>query len=144
MECLWPIFCGWKWEKKPNDAPCDGLSKVSYLDQFGGGGGGVGKWENLWNVRRASTHYVINAWLEKSGMLPNYAPWCGLEAYRRGVTMINYFWWKWKKLRMYMHRSSKPYIYLWSHFFWVNMPRGPAFREQYFLFYYTNRMSHTR
>ncbi len=32
-------------------------------------------------------HYLINAWLEKGGMLPNYAPWCGLEAYLRGVTM---------------------------------------------------------
>ncbi len=37
-------------------------------------------------------HYFINAWLEKSGMLPNYAPCCGLEANRRGVTVTNYFW----------------------------------------------------
>ncbi len=33
---------------------------------------------------RASTHYLINAWLDKGDMLPNYAPWCGREAYRRG------------------------------------------------------------
>ncbi len=36
-------------------------------------------------------HYLVNAWLEKSGMLRIYAPWCDLEAYRRGVTVINYF-----------------------------------------------------
>ncbi len=36
-------------------------------------------------------HY-LNAWFEKGGMIPYYAPWCGLEAYQRGVTVKNYFW----------------------------------------------------
>ncbi len=35
-------------------------------------------------------HYLINAWLEKGGMLPNDAPCGGLEAYRRGVTLTNF------------------------------------------------------
>ncbi len=53
-------------------------------------------------------------------MLPSYVPWCSLEAYRREVTVTNYFWWKWEKLRNYLgHRRSRPYIYLSSHFFWV-------------------------
>ncbi len=29
-----------------------------------------------------------------NGLLPNVCPWCGLEAYRRGVIVTNYFWWK--------------------------------------------------
>ncbi len=29
--------------------------------------------------------YLINAWLENDGMLPNYVPWSDLEAYRRVV-----------------------------------------------------------
>ncbi len=36
-------------------------------------------------------HYFINAWLEKGGVLSNYALWYGLEAYPRGVTVTNYF-----------------------------------------------------
>ncbi len=28
----------------------------------------------------------INAWLDKGCLLYIYAPWCGLEAYLRGVT----------------------------------------------------------
>ncbi len=55
-------------------------------------------------------------------MLPNYAPWCGLEAYQRGVIVTNYFCEKGKKLRKYVYGRSRPYIYLLSHFFWVNMP----------------------
>ncbi len=45
--------------------------------------------ETFW---RASTHYLIKVWLEKGSILPNYVPWCGLEAYKSGVTMKNYFW----------------------------------------------------
>ncbi len=37
-------------------------------------------------------YYLINAWLAKGGMLPTYDPWCGLEAYRRGVALTNYVW----------------------------------------------------
>ncbi len=37
-------------------------------------------------------HYLINALVEKSDILHNYSPWGGLEAYQRGVTVINYFW----------------------------------------------------
>ncbi len=29
-------------------------------------------------------HYLINAWLEKGGMLSNYDSWCGLEFYQSG------------------------------------------------------------
>ncbi len=37
-------------------------------------------------------HYLINAWLEKCDMLTNCAPWCGLQAYPRGVIVTNYLW----------------------------------------------------
>ncbi len=37
-------------------------------------------------------HYRINAWLDKGGMLSNYASRCGQEAKASGVTMINYLW----------------------------------------------------
>ncbi len=64
-----------------NDAPFDGpeayrrgITKPGPIMQGENG-------KNLWCFWRASKHYVINAWLVKSGMLPNYAPWCGLEAY---------------------------------------------------------------
>ncbi len=30
---------------------------------------------------RTLMRYLINAWLEEGAMLPNYAPWYGLEAY---------------------------------------------------------------
>ncbi len=44
-------------------------------------------------------HYLINAMLEKGGMLPSYAPWCcSLEAYQRGMTVTNYFWSKSKQI----------------------------------------------
>ncbi len=29
-------------------------------------------------------------------MLPDYAPWGGLEAYRREVTLVNSLWLKWE------------------------------------------------
>ncbi len=45
--------------------------------------------ETFW---RAPTHYLINAWLEKGGMLPNYTPWYGQEVQQRGVAMKNYVW----------------------------------------------------
>ncbi len=32
-------------------------------------------------------HYLINDSLEKGDMLLNYASWCGLEAYLRGLTV---------------------------------------------------------
>ncbi len=57
-------------------------------------------------------HYLINAWLEKDGMLSNYATWGGLEAYRRGVTVTNYFGENGNKLRKYQYGTSKPYNYL--------------------------------
>ncbi len=39
----------------------------------------------------ASTHYLMNAYVEKGDMLLNYASWGGLEAYRKGVALTNYF-----------------------------------------------------
>ncbi len=60
-----------------NDAPYGGLKVyqrgVIWTNIFGE----IEK-ETFW---RASVHYLIDAWLEKGGMLPNYTPWCGLEAY---------------------------------------------------------------
>ncbi len=53
-----------------------------------------------------------DAWLEKCGMLSNYAPWCGLEVYRSGGTMTNYFGVNVEKLRKYLYGRSRPYIYL--------------------------------
>ncbi len=81
-------------------------------------------------------HYFINAWMEKAGMLPIYAPWCGLEPYwRRGVTVSNYLGENGKNIRKYLYRRSRPNIYHWSNFFLGQcaMPRGPAFIEQYFM-----------
>ncbi len=55
----------------PNDALCGGLEayRKSYPDQFLVVK--MGKiFETFW---RASTHYLINGWLEKGDILPNYA-----------------------------------------------------------------------
>ncbi len=42
-------------------------------------------------------HYVINPWFDKGGMLSKCAPWCGLEAYSRVVTVTKYILKKWEK-----------------------------------------------
>ncbi len=55
--------------------------------------------ETFW---RASTHYVINAWLEKGGMLPNLCPWCGQEAYRRRGQCIISSMHRWRKFICYL------------------------------------------
>ncbi len=50
-----------------------------------------------------SMHYFSNAQVKKGDMLPSYAPWGGLQAYQRGVTMTNYVWVKiGKKLRHFL------------------------------------------
>ncbi len=61
--------------------------------------------------------------MHRSKMLLNYTPWSGLEAYWRGVTVTNYFAWKWgkKTYKVSMGGRSMTYIYHWSHFFWVNV-----------------------
>ncbi len=55
-------------------------------------------------------------------MLPIYAPWCGLEAYQRGVTVANYFWRKWEQsCKVSLWKVKVIYLPLIS-FFWVTVP----------------------
>ncbi len=119
-----------KVEMTPNDATCGGLeaywSRVTWNNIIGAENG-----KNLWMFSSVLTHYLINAWLAKGGILANYAPWCGLEAYWREVNLRNYFWWKWE--------------ITWKVSIWKVLPliwfvqgqratlRGSAFSEQYFL-----------
>ncbi len=35
-------------------------------------------------------HYLINSWLERSGMLPNNAPWCDLYAFKNVSMALTY------------------------------------------------------
>ncbi len=65
---------------------------------------------NVLEVINALSHQYIG---EEKDVLHNYASWDGLEAYRRGVTVTNYFLSKWiKKIRKYLYGRSRPYIYL--------------------------------
>ncbi len=64
--------------------------------------------ETIWKV---SMHYLINAQVENCGLLPNYVPWYGPEAYQTGVSVTSYFYENGKQLRNYLYGRSKPYIY---------------------------------
>ncbi len=57
-------------------------------------------------------------------MLPNYAPWYGLEVFQMGVSMTDVFF-----LKMGNYGRSRPYIYHWSNFFWVTMSCGGVLRS---------------
>ncbi len=69
--------------------------------------------KNLRHFCRAWMYY-LNVWLEKGGMSPNYAPWCGLEAYQRGVTLTNYCWCKWDKNLKSICLEGQSHIFIFS------------------------------
>ncbi len=47
-------------------------------------------------------NYLINAWVEKGGMVYNNALSGGLEAYQRGVILTNFFGENGKQLRNFL------------------------------------------
>ncbi len=57
-------------------------------------------------------YYLINAWVEKGGMLPKYAPWCSLSKVGGGSLWQIIFGENGEKIRKYLNGRSRPYIYL--------------------------------
>ncbi len=80
----------------PNNIPLGwppNLSKGSRLDYFL-----WWKWEKSLNCFEGCQHIIssMHGWRRVVCLIMCLA-WCDLEAYRRGVTVTNYIWWKWEK-----------------------------------------------
>ncbi len=87
--------------------------------------------------------YILDDDLECSmdydtSLLPEAFPWCGLEAYWRGVTVINYFWWKLEKnIYKSVCMEGKDHIFTFDFIVcWVNVPCQGVLHSVNTIFYH--------